>query len=89
VADSKKRDVSIHVRLNENCNKKLNEIMVVHGWNTTDAVEYAVIELHRVMVRDGYIPVRYDNDILSDKAVQAAIKVTAAVKRKNLDYYME
>ena len=79
------KDVSVHIRINENCNKKLNEIMAVHGWNCNSAVEYSIIEMHREMVRDGYISARYDNEIYDDLGVKTAAKITAVVKGKKID----
>ena len=85
MAEAKKKDIEFHARINENCNRKLNDIMAVHGWNSSAAFEYAVIELHKQMVRDGYIPARYDNEIYDDYAVRGVMALTAAVKGKNID----
>lgn len=63
--------------------KKFLEIAGVYGMNQNNAFQMIVIDSHKEHVRDGYIPVKYNNEVMEDLGVKAAVKVVSMVKGKN------
>ena len=79
------REVQINIRCSPNIQKKFLAVANTHGMNQNDAFQMLVIDSHREHVRDGYIPVMYDNEIMEDLGVKAAVKLTSMAKGKDTE----
>lgn len=80
------REIQINIRCSPNIHKKFLEIAGVYGMNQNNAFQMIVIDSHKEHVRDGYIPVKYDNGVMQDLGVRAAVKLTTMAKGKDMGF---
>lgn len=84
-SNAQHREVQINIRCSPNIQKKFLAIADAHGMNQNDAFQVIVIDSHKEHVRDGYLPARYDNEVMEDLGVKAAIKLASMTKGKSAD----